>query len=174
MINATSVVAAASSGFARHLSTSEVALEVARGAAAGAFDAKQPDYASINLEHPGILHNRHAANDGRTRCWLGVSGCGGGQPCDPRLRANGLRPRGGGLHHEFVPDARRQIAAGNAPGRRVVVVADPHSHDDVVGEPDEPCVLVILASPGLALDRSVDPCRATRTLANHAGEELGH
>src|SRR5262249_38835664 len=47
--------------------------------------AKQPDHASINLQHPGALHNRHAANDGRTRCWLGVSGCGGGQPCDPRF-----------------------------------------------------------------------------------------
>src|SRR5262249_50873707 len=68
-----------------------------------------------------------------------------------------------------------QMRAGRSPPvprGRVVVVADPHSHDDVVGEPDEPCVLVILARPGLALDRSVDPRRATRALANHAGENI--
>src|SRR5262249_17846271 len=83
-----------------------------------------------------------------------------------------LRPRGGGLRDKFVPDASRQIAAGNASRGPVVVVADPHSHDDVVGESDEPCVLVILARPRLALDRAVDPRRATCALANHAGENI--
>src|SRR5262249_61077163 len=65
IINATSVVAAAGGGFACHLSTSEVALEVAPGPAAGAFDAQQPGPAALNPQHPRTLLNPPTSTDRR-------------------------------------------------------------------------------------------------------------
>src|SRR5256885_9503459 len=77
IVNATPVVTAVSGGLACHFSISEVALEIAHGAATGAFHAKKPDHASLNLQHRGTFHNRHPANDCPPRPRPCITPCGG-------------------------------------------------------------------------------------------------
>src|SRR5262249_27441247 len=163
---------AAAGRLARHFAASEIAPELTRRAPAHALNAKQPQHASLDLQHPGTLHDRHAADDGRTRRGLRIARVRRCKPGHPRWRSTRLGPTDGGLGDVVVPNARRPLASGHAPCGVVVVVADPHADDDIVGESDEPRVLVALARPGLALDWAVDPGRAPRALAHDAREKI--
>src|SRR5262249_8347506 len=165
---------AAGGRVAWQLPTAEVAGELARRAAAHALDSKQQHDAPLDFQDPRSLHSGNAANDARARRRWDVA-CGRGRERrDARLRPNRLGPSRGALGYEFVPDARGQIAAGHASGRGVVVIAHPYADDDIVGESDDPCVLIALARPRLPLGRDADPRPPSRALANDACENVMH
>src|SRR5262245_66584510 len=152
------MLAAAADLLAYDLAAPEIAPELARGTAAGAFHAIQANDAALYFERGRILHDRQPADRRCTR--RGRGDAVGRRKRHPlRLSASDLRPRGG-LAHELGPDASRQIAAGHVAGGRVVIVADPNPDDDIGREPDEPGISVALARAGLSRSRSVDPDRA--------------
>src|SRR4051812_7380149 len=172
IVDAASVLVAAPGRLAHHLSPPEIAPQIPRGPATGALYAEKTDHAPLQLERTCILHDGHTAHDRRTRAWLYIRSLGSTKR--DRLRAGGLCPRGGGLGDEFIPDARGDIAAGDAAGRAVVVIADPHPDDDAGGESDEPCVPVALARPGLSCRRAVDASRPASAVPHDRGENVAH
>jgi hypothetical protein len=164
IVDPTAILIAAADRLARHFAVSEVAPEITRRAAAHALNAEQPHHTSLDLQCPRILHDRHAADDGRIRCRLRIARVRRGERRHPRLRPEDLGANGGGLGDEVVPNARRQIAVGHAPCGAVIVVANPHAHDLVVGESDEPRTRW---SPSTAITLSLTPIlRANATIRN--------
>src|SRR5262245_18957320 len=167
------MLVAAADRLAYHLAAPEVASEFARGPAAGAFHAIQANDASLYFERGRILHGCHPADHGCTRPGR-ADAVGRGKRHPLGLSASDLGPGGRGLAHELGPDASGQIAARHVAGRRVVIVADPNSDDDVGRETDEPGIAVVLARAGLSRSGSDDPDRPSRALADDAGEHIEH
>ena len=52
--------------------------------------------------------------------------------------------------HKVAPDSRRQLTTADLPHRRLIVIANPDTHNQRLGEPYEPRVAVVLAGAGLA------------------------
>ena len=76
--------------------------------------------------------------------------------------------------HKPLPDRRRHRAAGHALHRRLVIIADPNSDDEILAETDEPCVAIVLACAGLASRGAiVQGRRAPGTLSDDAPKKLG-
>ena len=121
---------------AGHLAAVERGTETGGLGTAGPGHAGEADRGAADAERGGVHDLGRAADGGRGLC----------RRC--RLEAVGGA-------HEVAPDLRRQAAAGDVAHRRVVVVADPHAHDRVGGEADEPGVAVVLRGPGLAGGRPV-------------------
>src|SRR5215471_19651360 len=51
---------------------------------------------------------------------------------------------------ETLPDLRRYRAAGHTPHGALIIVSNPHAHDEIVVEADEPGIAIVLACSGLA------------------------
>ena len=77
--------------------------------------------------------------------------------------------------HDVVPGLGRQRAAGQAVGRRVVVVAVPDPAHEVAGVADEPGVAVSVGGAGLARGRNaVDDGAACGAFADHVAHHHRH
>jgi hypothetical protein len=72
-----------------------------------------------------------------------------------------------GRFHDLLPDPGRQAAAGHAPGRGIVVIAEPDAGDHVGCVADEPGVAELLAGAGLAGRRPAAEGRAAPGAALH-------